>query len=395
MHILVYDPDFRGHHLKYAAMVIEAFCAQGWQVTYATPEQALSSDEYRELLMPLADTFRKLTFKLSPCGYQSKLSEATEHTRRLIQMIRICDPDVVVIPHLDLCFYVYGIVGSLLRLIWRRKLIITGIQFAAIWAYEEAHMNIAKKLKKWIALYVVNLGPFSRILCIDENAFRWFTRARKLTRVEVGLCPDPVESDINMSVESCRDYFGIPRQARVIAAVGVLDERKGTDILVRAFSRMHHDSDQCLFLVGRQKPKVQQTIQEVLSTRPEVANTIIQVNRFVSTDEFRMAIKAADVICALYPCHCASASIVLRAAAARKPVLGSSQGWIGRIVKKYRIGRTCNLRDAEELQRDLKWAFNRPVFEVNQADRLALLNSIDSFKEKVCWLVPENCCHGE
>lgn len=390
MNVLVYDADFRGHHLKYASMVIEASLMRGHHVTYAAPLGAFGSEEYHQFLMAMHGMFSEQPFTLPAKGYASKLREAVMHTVRLVQTIHRCKADVVVIPHLDLCFYAYGLIGSCLRLVWRRNLPVTGIQFAAIWAYDEVRLNLAKRLKKWIALYVVNHGPFARVLFIDEQAFRWFTRVKKSARVQIGLCPDPVESDIDVSVEECRAFFGIPKEWRVVGAVGGLNERKGIDILVRAFSRMSVHSERCLLLVGKQTPAVRRVVAEALRGRPDIADRIIELDSFVSTHLLQMAIKAADVISALYPCHCASASIVLRAAAGKKPVLASDRGWVARVVHQYGIGRTCNVGDLDDVCLGLEWAFNNPGIDVVSADQLAAQNTVEFFKRGVLWLLGES-----
>ena len=72
---------------------------------------------------------------------------------------------------------------------------------------------------------------------------------------------------------------------------------------------------------------------------------IIAPDGYMSDEDFSLTMFAADLICTPYPRHIGSASIVIRAAAAERPVLGSDFGWIGYVVPRFGLGRICNVTD--------------------------------------------------
>jgi glycosyltransferase involved in cell wall biosynthesis len=61
--------------------------------------------------------------------------------------------------------------------------------------------------------------------------------------------------------------------------------------------------------------------------------------------ELGLAICAADVVATVYLGHPYTASMLITAAAAEKPVVGSNEGWIGRSIKQFELGHTCDPAD--------------------------------------------------
>src|SRR5439155_26474622 len=72
---------------------------------------------------------------------------------------------------------------------------------------------------------------------------------------------------------------------------------------------------------------------------------LIILDRYVSDEELLAGVSAADVVCTPYPHHIGSASFVIRAAAANRPVLGANYGWISAMVRTFELGEPCNVED--------------------------------------------------
>ncbi len=93
-----------------------------------------------------------------------------------------------------------------------------------------------------------------------------------------------------------------------------------------------------------------------------------------------------DVIAAVYPQHTGSASIVIRAAAAGRPVLGSDYGWIGRTIEKHGLGLACRPSDESSILRGISWAFRCPEVDEQRAHAFAWQNSVERFTQVICAL---------
>jgi len=219
---------------------------------------------------------------------------------------------------------------------------------------------------------------FRRVLFIDELIYESFLRSVPQTHSRLALCPDPVETDHTIGKNDFRTRFGIPINTKVLGVFGEINSRKGIDSLIKSFGHYVEGTRDYLLLMGRHSAKVAQK----LSRFPAVRN-IVSIDAFVTDDELISGINAVDVVAAVYPRHVGSASIVIRAAAAGKPVLGNDFGWIGHMIRKHGLGKVCNVRNVESLVEGFRWAFNNPVCNLEKTNAFAKQNSVDFFIDVV------------
>ncbi|HMB95735.1 MAG TPA: hypothetical protein VKK61_06815, partial [Tepidisphaeraceae bacterium] len=94
------------------------------------------------------------------------------------------------------------------------------------------------------------------------------------------------------------------------------------------------------------------------------------------------ALTAMDVVGAIYPRHIGSASIAIRAAAARRPVLAHHFGWLGEIVPRFDLGWTCDATNPLELQQAIAISLRRAAdFHPSEAaERFVAFHSIENFR---------------
>jgi glycosyltransferase involved in cell wall biosynthesis len=219
---------------------------------------------------------------------------------------------------------------------------------------------------------------FRRVLFIDELIYESFLRSVPQTHSRLALCPDPVETDHTIGKDDFRTRFGIPINAKVLGVFGEINSRKGVDFLIESFGHYVAGARDYLLLMGRHSPKVAQKL-----LRFPAARNIVSIDAFVTDDELISGINAVDVVAAVYRRHVGSASIVIRAAAAGKPVLGSDFGWIGHMIRKHGLGKVCNVSNGGSLVEGFGWAFNNPASNVEKATAFAKQNSVDCFIDVV------------
>jgi glycosyltransferase involved in cell wall biosynthesis len=106
------------------------------------------------------------------------------------------------------------------------------------------------------------------------------------------------------------------------------------------------------------------------------------MERTLTVVELQTALAAMDVVCTPYPAHIGSSSIVLRAAAAGRPVVGSDTGWVGETVRRFSLGRVCDVRAPGALARALADALDATssYAMTDAARRLVAYHTVENYQ---------------
>ena len=216
-----------------------------------------------------------------------------------------------------------------------------------------------------------NLDPFAT----DYILKNWNTE-------KVKFLPDPVQLYPTTKTKSeVKTSLGIDESKTVFLIFGFLDSRKGIADVMKAIGKISEETSQkgCLLIVGPweenerklfniQLPKIQQTTNF----------QIVVKDGFVKDEDIQQYFKVADYAFALYNKHFGMSAIMVRAAAAQKPLISSNFGLIGKIVVENELGITIDNDLKEKLEMLLNNEISignkekmRAFAELNQADNYA------------------------
>ena len=188
-----------------------------------------------------------------------------------------------------------------------------------------------------------NLDPFAT----DYILKNWNTE-------KVKFLPDPVQLYPTTKTKSeVKTSLGIDESKTVFLIFGFLDSRKGIADVMKAIGKISGETSQkgCLLIVGPweenerklfniQLPKIQQTTNF----------QIVVKDGFVKDEDIQQYFKVADYAFALYNKHFGMSAIMVRAAAAQKPLISSNFGLIGKIVVENELGITIDNDLKEKLE---------------------------------------------
>jgi glycosyltransferase involved in cell wall biosynthesis len=339
-HCLIYEPDVTGHRLQHVRHLTEALLEIGCSVTLALQADCLAHTEYEVHLRALEPRFR-LFARLDP---RHGLSFATRRGRigELIATISAIEPDWVYVPYAD-GFTQIAAMESLLHGsgIFHRMPIEAQImrgkygypQRSPVDALSSAANRWLTRRSPWRVTHV--LDPFAlRGLepLPNEHAFR--------------LIPEPVEPLPPIDRREARAIIGVPDDGRYLAFVGGVDPRKGIDFLVAAFARAKLAPNDRLLFVGR----VAKPVREWLYQEHDLLlrqGRIVMVDRYVSDHELDCGFLAGDVIAVTHPRQVGSSGTLVRAAAAKRPVLASDFGWVDWVTRAFHLGNSVNVADID------------------------------------------------
>jgi glycosyltransferase involved in cell wall biosynthesis len=254
-------------------------------------------------------------------------------------------PDHVYVPTADSISQVMGLATAM-----GRRDIPRGVETEAAlhrcgFAYPAT--SLRKTLFYRTGFYAHALAPWTRLFNVDLVAYEWIQRRGGNLAKRNFLLPDPVDDHPQIDRVAARRRLGIPEEGPWIGCVGILNSRKGVDLLLAAFREAKLSSSARLLLAGQHD----ELIRNLLATDyAELVRKgrVVSLDRYLEISELYDAIAALDVVCPPYNRQMAISSIVLRAAAAGRPVLTTDDGWCGRIVPQFKLGWMCDVRDVQQ-----------------------------------------------
>jgi glycosyltransferase involved in cell wall biosynthesis len=234
---------------------------------------------------------------------------------------------------------------------------VEGLLMRGRFAYEPGPMSTRTR----IAIKALELSPFDLIHHLDPLVFGYILEHCPGLTDRLRLLPEAVEHVKKIDLSLARTRLGIPPQGRYIGCLGALSAGKGVALLIKAFLLAQVASDVRLLLIGGVDAELRDLLYREYSAHVE-SGRFIHIDRYVSQEDFHLGLNACDVICTPYRRQIGSSGIVVRAAAVGRPVLGSEFGWVGRVIRDFELGDTCDVDDvsafADKIARALKAAEN-------------------------------------
>jgi glycosyltransferase involved in cell wall biosynthesis len=157
-----------------------------------------------------------------------------------------------------------------------------------------------------------------------------------------------------------RKTLGLPKDRRLLLFIGGTEKRKGIcemlsalDIVLRGHARLR--TEIAFVLAGRviseTKNEIATSIAGLRSSFPDISISVH--DRFLTDQEYVDFIAAADLICIPYINTIGTSGVLAHAASAARPVLSTDFGITGELVRRYRLGITCDPTESGALQKGI------------------------------------------
>jgi hypothetical protein len=377
MRVLIFEPDSTGHRLHHVRNILLALQDCSQEITIALGAKAAESPEFS---VHLADVSGNVTIDCWMPPFSGDLIKGgLQRAQMLRESIRRSRAQWVYVPYADGLSQLLGARRMLMLPSIPHDVFAEGLMMRGGFAYPQPSMRskLAANLSWWSACR----APWTVMHILDPIVYDKIQEQGGRRADWCRLMPDPVEVPESDDRAAARHRLGLARDGQIIGCVGIIDSRKGMDLLINAFAAANLGPQVRLLLAG----KHDRTIVELLSGSHAALvqqGRIISMNRILETQSMLDALTAMDVVGAIYPRHIGSASIAIRAAAAQRPVLASNFGWLGAIVPRFGLGWTCDATNPAELQQAIASALQRAAdFRRSEAaGRFVAFHSIENFR---------------
>jgi len=230
---------------------------------------------------------------------------------------------------------------------------------------------------------LISRAPWDYLHLLDPLVYEYLKGLPHLPRGEprFDLIPEPVEAGLDGPKTEARDRLGLDPVASYVGCVGAIDTRKGVDRLLNAFSR-GLGANVKLLLVGQHDPAIRKALGGDFAAAVR-AGSIVSRDDYVAQRQFADAITSCDVLALPYRAQVGSSGLLVRAAAARRPVVTSNYGWLGECVRRFDLGATCDTSNPDQFAAAIAGALTRssPLALTERAHRFVKFNTEANFKE--------------
>ena len=250
---------------------------------------------------------------------------------------------------------------------------------------KQSFSQAVKQLRKKIQLRFALKNPALKTLfSLDPYVVPYIQRMHKHTRV-VAL-PDGVELETSSTLPASWTI----EKGRVLAlCFGSLARRKGTFKLLEAVQHLAPEMQSRLALVFAGsviKSEREAFYDQVAYARDHTQVQVVIDDRFVKDEEVHAMIKRADLVLVPYQHHIGSSNVLIRAAHAGIPVLGTNYGLMGAQIVEHKLGTaldsTSPLAIAEGMVTYLT-SQSPPGFDMTSAKKFGTSNSANAYAETI------------
>ena len=397
-HLLVFDLYTTGHHPQYIFLLTEYWThhISTGKLSIVVPKRMMDDhvwlDDY--LNQQAGENVQLIPVHDAAQVEQSRrfglLRNDLDHGRLLKRYIRLLQPD-----HCLLMYFDHVQVSLAFDLRCDTPISISGIYFRPSFHYDEVGTSRPDlkerlaRLRKRVLLKAALRNRHMKVLySLDPYVVPHIQASNKHIRA-VSL-PDGVEVTPTLGLaEEIRGRWGVEATRKVVLLFGILDHRKGLLQVIRAMRLLSSEVQRqtCFILAGPIKANEKAAADKAVQTVRAMTDVqIIVRDGYIPNEDVHSLIEASDIVLLTYQRHIGSSNVLIRAARAGVPVVGSNYGLVGEIIRRRKLGIAIDAGSSAEIASGVETYIHHPQlanFDADEARRYAEENTAEKFGEVI------------
>jgi len=361
--LLIIEPHMSGHHGIYLRWIVRAALERNCRISIGTFEGSLIFPLFKEMLNEFRNSIEVITLPTPVIDYMKDISTGGLIRRELAyrklfkrfynKALRSFQPDWVFLPFLDYSTYATAIVGSPFgETPW------AGIVMRPAFHYKEMGIIGPNSCLLWfkkILFYWLLQQKSLRALFTIDPTLEMYIKDKLPTGVEkLHYLIEPANFDGNISKDASRQVLKIPPDVVLVLVYGVINSKKGIDVLLTALAAQEALSNVHILVAGRQQPKEEILLQSSAAKQLLMSGRLHQMNKFISDEEEFLVFKASDIVWLGYRKHYTMSGVIVQAGRMGLPIIACKGGVIGWLTKKNKLGIITDGLNEKDISESVK-----------------------------------------
>lgn len=222
--------------------------------------------------------------------------------------------------------------------------------------YDNIRNNI-RKLYDWIILFLLAKSRVIEKIFILNDSYTSNYYNKKFNTNHFKFLPDPINIPESYNPEDKDEDIDLVENSRIkFLHPGCLGMRKGTDVILETIKNLNDEelaSRLFIFIGTYEDSYIKIKFDEILEN-DRYTKSIILINDFVSYEKLMLYFKISDYVLLPYRGSSQSSGILGYSAFFEKPIIGTNDGLIGRLIKDFHLGYVMENIDPESLYELIK-----------------------------------------
>jgi glycosyltransferase involved in cell wall biosynthesis len=244
------------------------------------------------------------------------------------------------------------------------------------YGYAGRSLTFAERVKQAVYMNAWKHANWSRMLMVNPLMYEALQQSGESVSRRIGMLPDPVPSSVRFDKEAARKALGIPSDGRYVGFIGQMDPRKAICELASAWKAADLGAKDYLLLAGRLHPAYRKFVENECHEQIKCGRVII-MDKQLSEAEMFAGYCALDVVAVLQYRRPNLSANMLKAIAARRPVIVDDYGYTGLIARRFKVGVACDIMNHGDLVATIVKALDESAHYVSGSDAERLIQYHD------------------